>query len=270
MNELQTFVNTILAQGWNVGGGEIDDASLAARAEKFGLDAIPAECLVITAGVDVQDDRLETSLCGWDRKGACMVLGHIIIWGSPDDAGTWIELDELLRTRWSHPLGGPIRVDACAVDSGDGDWTDTVYNFCFPRANRRVYAVKGLGGNRPAMQMSKGKTVKGGHLWIVGVDTVKTTLFSRLSREEMIRFSHHLEAVYYEQLAAEKRVVRYKARQPFRRFEKVSTRARSEALDCLCYAYAARQACPVQLDAREERLRGEARQWRSLASRLAR
>ena len=73
-----------------------------------------------------------------------------------------------------------MRIDAAAIDSGDGDWTDRVYSFAFPRAGRRVMAIKGVAGARPSIQASKGK-VRGGRLWLVGVDTVKTTIFSRLA-----------------------------------------------------------------------------------------
>lgn len=97
--ELQTFVNTILAQGWREAGEEVADDTLAARAEPFGLDRIPPEVLVITVGVDVQDDRLECVVCGWTRASACLVLGHIVLWGAYDDDTTWFELDELLKTR---------------------------------------------------------------------------------------------------------------------------------------------------------------------------
>jgi phage terminase large subunit GpA-like protein len=129
--ELQTFVNTILAQGWREAGAELDDANLHARAEPFGLGAIPSEVRIVTAGVDVQDDRLEVTIAGWSKSGDCYVLGHVIIWGAVTDDGTWAELDELLRTRWRHPLGGMIGIDATGVDSGDS--TDHVYSFCFPR-----------------------------------------------------------------------------------------------------------------------------------------
>lgn len=251
--ELQTFVNTILAQGWRESGTELDDGDLAARAEPFGLDRFPESVLVVTAGVDVQDDRLEITIVGWTRASEALVLGHIVVWGAVSDDTTWIELDELLRTRWRHPLGGMIGVDAAIVDSGDS--TESVYNFCFPRIRRRVFAGKGLAGSRPALQISKSKIKGGGRLALIGVDTLKATIFARLQRGRTIRFSDSLEPVFYEQLASERRVVRYRRGQPIRRFERVSARARAEALDCLCYAFAARSAAPVQLDTRETELR---------------
>jgi phage terminase large subunit GpA-like protein len=60
--------------------------------------------------------------------------------------------------------------------------------------------------------------------------------------------------VFYEQLASERRVVRYKRGQPTRRFERIVGK-RAEGLDCLCYCFAARSAAPVQLDQREMELR---------------
>ena len=253
-DELRVFVNTILAQGWRGAEGEaLDESALAARAEDFGLDAIPADVLAVTVGVDVQDDRLEVTIAGWSRSDM-LVLGHVVIWGSPDDDTTWLECDELLRTKWRHPLGGELRVDAAVIDSGA--FTDRVYSFCHPRASRRIMAGKGVAGTRPAIMPTKSK-VKGGRLrlWIIGVDGIKTTLMNRLARGRSIRFSKSLEPAYYEQLASERKVVRYARGRPVRRFER-KTGARAEALDALVYAWAARQAVQIpSWDAREDDLR---------------
>ena len=64
-------------------GPRSTSSALQARAEPFGLDSIPAEVLVLTAGCDVQDDRLEITLAGWTRDGTALVLGHVVIWGTP-------------------------------------------------------------------------------------------------------------------------------------------------------------------------------------------
>jgi phage terminase large subunit GpA-like protein len=268
--ELQVFANTILGEGWHEGGEEVDETALISRAEAFTLDAIPKEVLLITCGCDLQDDRVEVSVVGWTRKGEALVLAHVVVWGTPDDDVTWRELDELLRSRWQHPFGGSMGVDATAIDSGDGEWTDRVYKFCFPRASRRIMAIKGMYGTRPDIQASKGKMKGGGRLWIAGVDGIKTTIFSRLQRGQMIRFSHNLEPAYFEQLASERRVVRYKRGQPVRRFERISGRARAEALDCLVYAFSARAAVTnVNFDAREDRLKNPTTQRASIAALIA-
>jgi phage terminase large subunit GpA-like protein len=66
---LQPFVNTCLAQGWSGPGGDLREDTLQARAEAFGLDAIPPEVLCLTIGSDLQDDRIEASVLGWTKTG---------------------------------------------------------------------------------------------------------------------------------------------------------------------------------------------------------
>jgi phage terminase large subunit GpA-like protein len=253
--ELQVFVNTVLGQGWSM-PSLIDENSLAARAEAFDLNHIPAEVLTITIGCDVQDDRIEASVLGFTKDQECLVLGHIIIWGSYLEGETWRELDKLLRSRWRHPFGGTLGVDAAIVDAGDGEHFSTVLGFCVPRAQRRVFAGKGMAGRYPSFQMAKGQTVASKQA-LVGVDTIKNAIFNRLQHGRGIRFSHTLEPSYFEQLASEHLVVRYVRGQPKRRFERIGGR-RAEALDCLVYGIAARASYQITFEQREAELRSVA------------
>lgn len=246
---LQVFCNTILAQGWREESEAVDESALQARAEQFGLDNVPPEVLIVTAGVDVQDDRLETTFVGWSRDAA-LILGHVVIWGSPGDDTTWLELDDLLRTTWPHPRGGTLRLDSAIVDSGDGGWTERVYAFCRPRFGRKIMAGKGVAGTRPHATLSQAKGVK---LFLIGVDVLKAQILTRLARGRTIRFSDSLELAWYEQLASERRVVRYVRGQPVRRFER-KPGMRAEALDCVVYAFAARSLVTANLDRRAEEL----------------
>lgn len=259
---LQTFVNTVLGEGWREDGEELDDSELSTRAEPFGLvvdektgcTGIPEQVMVITAGVDVQrKDRLEVTFVGWDEAGNAYVLGHTIVWGMWDDDTTWAELDAVLATRWKHPLGGQIGIDATCIDSSDGVTMETVYRYAFPRFRRKVLAIKGVTGKRPWIERSRQK-VKGGHLFIVGVDGIKGTLYSRLKRSSMIRFSMDLPASWYEQLASERIVVRYSRGQPEHRIERIPGK-QAEALDCTVYAFAARQMVNANWVQRAEQLK---------------
>jgi phage terminase large subunit GpA-like protein len=139
----------------------------------------------------VQDDRCEITITGWTRTSVCLVLSHFVVWGSFQDAGTWDEVDEWLRTRWRHPWGGQLKIDAACIDAGDGDHYEAVLNFCVPKASRRVFAIKGMFGARPGFQMAKGKRIAN-KLALVGVDTLKNVIFDRLQRGRGIRFSHSL------------------------------------------------------------------------------
>lgn len=248
---LKVFVTTLLAEPWRDEGEELDESALASRVESFDLDHIPAEVLVITAGVDVQDDRVEITTTGWTKEGEALVLAHEIVWGSPLANDTWAEIDDLLKRNWRHPNGGLLKIDAAIVDSGSGGHTDAVYAFCKPRTGRRIMAGKGVSGfQRPAIQLSKARDIR---LILIGVDALKSQIMNRLQAGRTIRFSHTLDANWFEQLASEKRTIRYIRGHPIRAFERISGR-RGEALDCAVYSFAARQLVNLDLDRREEEL----------------
>ena len=118
-----------------------------------------------------------------------------------------------------------------------------------PRARfgRKVLAGKGVAGVRPPLTRS---STKGLPLFLIGGDGLKAQLLQRLARGRTLRFSDRLEPEYYEQVASERRVVRYIRGAPVRRFERIPGR-RAEALDCLVYAMAARLAVTANLEARE-------------------
>jgi phage terminase large subunit GpA-like protein len=253
-DQLQAFINTTLGQGWRDAAEELDESELQGRVERFGLDAIPEPVRVIVAGCDTQRDRIEICFLGFSESET-YILGHSVVWGAPSESTTWAEVDDALKTRWKHPLGGTIGVDAAAVDSGDGETTDAVMAFCRPRFNRRVVAIKGVAGfSRPAIEASHSK---GSKLFIVGVDSVKSQLLTRLARGRSIRFSDSLTADWFEQLTSERRVIRYSRGQPVRQFVRIIGR-RAEALDCVVYGLAVRGLVGVDLNRRFNELKGVA------------
>lgn len=142
-------------------------------------------------------------------------------------------------------------MDATFIDSGDGGVTDQVYAFAKPRLSRRVFAIKGVGGfARPIIERSQAKNIT---LILVGVDSAKAQLMSRLKHGTGIRFSASLDARFYEELTSERRVVRYSRGRPVRRFERIPGR-RAEALDSTTYGIAARQMISTNPDQREAEL----------------
>lgn len=250
---LRVFVNTVLGMPWREDHGGLDDADLASRAEPFDLDAIPPEVLALTAGIDVQGDRLEATILGHGRDNATLVLAHHVLWGSPDGGDVWSDLDDLLRSRWKHPSGGSLKIDAAVIDSG-GHHYDQVMAFCAPRLGRRVLACKGVAGfARPAIARAKLK--RGRPLFLCAVDVLKSQLFARLARGRSIRFSNTLAPEWFEQLTSERRVVRTVGGKPVARFER-KPGMDAEALDCTVYALAAKAALSLSEAALAEREAG--------------
>lgn len=246
---LRVWTNTLLGDAWvDRAGDGLDEHALAQRAEPFGLGAIPADCLVLTAGIDVQDDRIEILTLGHSAT-QMLALAYETVHGPPTADSTWRELDDLLKRRFPHALGGALGYDAAAIDSGSGSHADIVYAFTRPRFARRVVSIKGMDGNRALIDRSSRQG-----LYIVGSDSGKSRLYGLLEQPGHIRFSQDLPARFYEELCSERRVTFYKAGQPRKRWERISG-MRNEALDAFNYAMAVRQLVGVNLTSRENELR---------------
>jgi phage terminase large subunit GpA-like protein len=263
------------------------------RREKFGLywdaeasrwrEDIPDEVAYITAGVDVQPNRLEVVFIGHSPDHT-WILGHHVILGNATLDTTWDELRALLSTQWKHPLGGVIGVEAAAVDSGDGNMTQYVYNFCEAFQANRWYAIKGRQGAIPVFKASSTRRrLFTAPLFIVGVDQVKTQILINLrlspSDQNSFRFSETLEPSWFEQFTSERRVVKYQkstmsGTKPVIVFERIGRR-KAEALDCVVYGLAVRQAFALKWGERYEQLKQaqpgkERRTLRDLGARLNR
>lgn len=262
--EMQVFYNTVLGLPWSSSLDQVDEGALMARVENFGIAFdpvksrwradIPPEVFYITAGVDVQVDRLEVTFIGWSETQVWL-LGHEVIRGATNVETTWFDLDGLLLTRWKHPLGNEIGIEAGAVDAGDGNRTQYVYDFCGPRLGRRIVPIKGMSGPRPVIEVTKSKKTKraSARLHIVGVDQVKTHILTSLAIEKgqlgCFRFSNTLDEEWFKQLTAERRVVEYPRGRPEVRFQRIGFRA-AEALDCTVYGIAVRGICRFDFAAR--------------------
>lgn len=268
--DLMVFYNTLLGLPWSSKLESVSEDILMSRREPFGLtyledeghwrQDIPAEVIYITCGIDVQGDRVEAVLIGWSERQR-YILGHHIIIGPTDDDRTWLEVDAFLSTRWDHPLGGKISIEAAAIDSGDGNRTQQVYDFCFPRFNRKIYAIKGDDGDRPVIEQSKRK---GQPLYIVGVDQVKMDISLSLPREKIdtktgdlaqnaFLYSETLTEEWFRQFNSERRTVKYVNGRAIEAWVRIENR-NAEALDGVVYGIAVKNLLRLDFDVRRRAL----------------
>lgn len=254
---LKEWTNTVLAETWEeTYSARIESDALAQRAEEYSLLNIPDGGLILTAGVDVQDNRLAVAVRAWGEGEENWLINWLEIFGDPADLsanGPWAQVDSVLQQEYTHASGVKLKISAAAVDTG-GHFTHEAYVFCRNRKARRVIAIKGSSTpGRPAIGKPSKQDVnfknqvikKGVDLWMIGTDTIKATLYSRLKRagEKGAGCPHFplgLPNEYYTQLTAEKQVTRYQNGHPKRIWIKKDG-ARNEALDCEVYAYAALQ-----------------------------
>lgn len=272
---LKSFVNTRLAETWEEDfASKVSADGLLDRCEHYQAAMVPEGGLALTVGVDVQDNRLAISVWAWGREEEGWLLDHQEIYGDPSRQELWKQLDEVVLREWPHAVGLAMRPDVVAIDSG-GHFTAEVYQYARERARQGVVAIKGQSqrGKPPIGKGSKvdvnhqGRTLKrGAVVYLVGGDTVKTTLFGRLKHNEQgagfLHFHMGTTGEYFEQLTAEKQVLRYnRGGFPTREWVKKPS-ARNEALDCLVYAYAALNLMYQRFDRRtiwdqlEKRLEG--------------
>lgn len=257
--KLKTWVNTCLGETWEEQGESVDSTGLEERVEDYTI--IPKEALVLTMGVDTQDDRLECEITAWGKGEESWLVDYVKIYGDPDQTEVWQQLDDLLAKDYLHESGARLSVCATCIDSG-GHKTQSVYDYGRKRYNQKVYIIKGVGGeNIPIVgaqsKVKCGKSKKTVKLFPVGVDQAKNTIYGRLKISEFGSGYMHFrkgicDKVYFDSLTAEKLVTKYSKGFPKRQWVKI--RPRNEALDTRVYSYAALKILNPNFDRIAERL----------------
>ncbi len=258
---LRAFRNTILGETWIERGEAPDWQRLYERRERWPFGTVPSGGLFLTAGADVQKDRIEVSIWAWGRGLTSWLIEHIVIDGGPDSATAWQQLTDLLGRTWPHAHGVRLGLSKLAIDTGYE--TPAVYGWARKTGFAQVAPIKGVEGfNRAApvagpthVDATEGgrKIRRGARLWTVAVATFKaeTYRFLRLARptdEEIVagalapagyvHLSEVADAEWLKQLVAEQ-LVTVKTRRGFQKLEWQKLRERNEALDCRVYARAA-------------------------------
>jgi phage terminase large subunit GpA-like protein len=241
---LQVWTNTKLAETWEDQAGEVIDAEpLMARREDWG-GLLPDRVAVLTAGVDVQGDRLELHVIGWGRDEEAWSIDYRVIFGDPSGPRVWADLDAALAATYPHARAvADLVIRAVAVDTG-GHHTKAAYEYCRTRLHRRIWAIKGRGGPGLPLWPRRPTRTKGkAPLFVIGVDAAKDALFARLRLTEagpgVLHFPMERDAEFFRQLTAERVVTRFERGRPIRLWQPRRDGERNEALDTTVYAMAA-------------------------------
>lgn len=241
----KVWVNTSLGESWEEKGDIADEEMLIKRRERYNCQ-VPKDVLVLTAGVDTQDDRLEVEVVGWGKGKESWGIEYKVFYGDPAQNVVWQQLDEYLNRDFKYEDGSGLRISCACIDSG-GHFTTEVYKFCKTKEHRRIFAVKGQGGEgKPLVGKASRSNREGVALFNLGVDTGKETLLSRLKIDfEGEGYCHFpiesdrgYDETYFKGLTSEKRVIKYYRGRPKIEWVKRSG-TRNEPLDLRNYATAA-------------------------------
>ncbi|MCY7486405.1 phage terminase large subunit family protein [Paenibacillus alvei] len=275
---LKVVYNTMLGELWEDRGEIADEDTMLARREDYGhrSDGSPIELpegvLVLTCGVDTQNDRLEYEVVGHGHFGETWGIKKGIIMGDPHESDVWERLDEVVNHvyKFENPSRG-LTISQTFVDSG-GHKTQDVYRECRERMNKRVFAIKGVGGDGVPYTRPPGKAkivVNGrviGQTWLysIGVDAGKSDIMNNIKVQEPgAKYCHFplgenrgYDGTFFNGLLSEKLVQRTVKGRTRWAWEKLPGHERNEALDCRNYALAAFRSLDPDLEAVERRLRG--------------
>lgn len=265
--KLQVVYNTCFGELWEDRGELEDEDSLMARREEYPAE-LPDGVLVLTAGVDTQDNRLEYEVVGHGHFGESWGVEKGIVMGRPDDDSTWTKLDEVLFDRVFHFADGlGLRLSMTFVDEG-GHFTQDVRRQCRARIGKKVFCIKGMPGpdkpyTGPPKQMKiivNQKTIGTCWQYQIGVDSGKVMIMDNLAvKTPGSKFCHFPKkdcygAAYFAGLLSERLEYDAEKKQPWV-WKKIPGHERNEALDCRNYALAAFKALPKNLDAIDRQLK---------------
>lgn len=246
----KTFWNLKLGLPWrDPSEAKADANELAGRGESYGPE-IPRQIAVLTAGADVQANRIEVELVGWGRDEESWSIEHRVFLGDtskaastdPDRPSPWQQLDSWLASEWLSELDLPLRISAMCVDAGYQ--TQLVSRWCGERFTRKVWATVGRSGRYPIWPKKPGRTKSNrSPIFTLGVDSAKENIYARLRLTEpgpgYLHFPKGYDINYYEQLTSEIRVPDYTGPIPKFLWRKKTAGARNEVLDIRVEAYGA-------------------------------
>ncbi|SDF22723.1 phage terminase large subunit family protein [Phytopseudomonas seleniipraecipitans] len=258
------FTNSSMGESYEYKSDAPKTDELEKRAEPYAEMTAPPGVLLITAGVDIQGDRLAVVIVGWGRGEESWRLYWNELQGNPKDPsdGVWRELDQLLATPILGAGNVRLAVSGASVDSSDGNTSDAVYTYVRDRQRYNILAIKGASiDSREREIYSKPptsvdttqdntKAAKYGlRVNIVGTHKAKTLIDNRLrltgSGPGRMHWYSEMRADYYEQLTNE--VLAPHPRQPSKMVWQKKAGRRNEALDCEVYALHAARSLKTHL-----------------------
>lgn len=266
-----------------------NEDELEKRAEDYPELTVPWPGLAITAGVDVQGDRIAIVVVAWGRGEESWRVYWGEIHGNPVDRNdaVWTELETMLFRPFRHASGTELFAESITIDSGDGNTSDAVYWFCRKHKSRGVVPGKGVENGeiyRVPRPIDPGRPTKasrfGLHIYQVGTEKAKDLIIGfgenggrlRLSEKDKdgniitgrgpgrMHWYRGIRGDYYAQVTSEIKAPR-RGRPRQKLFWDVKIGKRNEGLDCEVYALHASRRIKVNLwtetqwMAREEKLR---------------
>lgn len=264
--KLQVVYNTQFGELWEERGDMASEDDVMARREVYEAE-VPDGVLLLTCGVDTQDDRLEYEVVGHRRFGETWGIKKGVILGRPDTEEVWERLDEVLSHKYKFKSGVSLQISLTFIDEG-GHFTQEVRQHCLARQYDHVFAIKGA--NRPDIPYTappkkqkivvNGKVI--GQVWVyeIGVNAGKQKIVDNLRVQSPGANYCHFPLrddygkQFFKQLMSEHLAYVPKLKHPWQ-WQKIPRHERNEAFDIRNYNLAACEILSPDWDAIEQKLR---------------
>lgn len=264
--KLQVVYNTQFGELWEERGDMATEDDVMARREVYEAE-VPDGVLLLTCGVDTQDDRLEYEVVGHRRFGETWGIKKGVILGRPDTEEVWERLDEVLSHKYKFKSGVSLQISLTFIDEG-GHFTQEVRQHCLARQYNHVFAIKGA--NRPDIPYTappkkqkivvNGKVI--GQVWVyeIGVNAGKQKIVDNLRVQSPGANYCHFPLrddygkQFFKQLMSEHLAYVPKLKHPWQ-WQKIPGHERNEAFDIRNYNLAACEILSPDWDEIEQKLR---------------
>jgi phage terminase large subunit GpA-like protein len=264
-NKMKTFINTVLGETWEERGKGADDDSILMRRERYEAE-IPDGVLLLTAAVDVQDDRFEIEVVGWGRGYESWGIKYEKLYGDLDREETWNQLETWLDHEFYFASGSSLLIARTCIDTG-GHKTTECYKFLkrMEKKGKRISGIKGFGREGQGIPLIHKLSINNEYrvkVFILGVDSGKETVMARLSTTDegpgFCHFPINEDRGYDETVIkgfnSEQRVTEVKNGRAVTKWKKKSG-IRNEPLDLRVYNTAAVEILHPDFDVLEKKVK---------------
>jgi phage terminase large subunit GpA-like protein len=281
---LIAFTNSSMGLPYSYKGDAPTINEVIERALDYPAGTVPDGGLVLSAGIDVQPDRLEVVIRAFGRGEESWLVEYLQLPGRPGliEDPVWSDLDAVLFRKFRHARGFNIGITAVSLDTSDGNTSDATYKWVRSRQKKGIEFVMAIKGSssadkvvftRPAAVIDTTKkntkaAKYGVQVFSVGVSIAKDLLIGEKGRVSLDgsgpgRFHVYqgLPADYYKQLLeSEVKAPRLKKNGTTQKEWVKAPGKRNEVLDCEVYALHASRAAkchtktPAQWAALEAKL----------------
>lgn len=184
--KLQPFVNLVLGELWEGDNTEkLEWENLKPRREIWWVgnradNPVPDRAVILTGGIDTQDDRIEMFIWAWGVGEECWLIDHIVLLGDLASDELKKAAGEKLYSQYKKVNGEVMDVRLWCWDAM-GHKTDDVYEMSRRHGSLWVFPIQGENQyGKPIANVPRKKNNKKVYLTRLGTDGLKARLYGRL------------------------------------------------------------------------------------------